>query len=64
MTWPLSQKDADFRQRAFLLGPPAKVIAIGLGNCTTTDVENLIRSRFADIQEFLVDPEATILVLP
>lgn len=57
-------KDADFRQRAFLLGPPPKVISVGLGNCTTTQVETLLRSHSEAIRSFLADPNAALLQIP
>lgn len=57
-------KDSDFRQRAFLFGPPPKVISVCLGNCTTTQVEALLRDRALDIERFLADAEAAVLVLP
>ena len=36
-------KDADFRQRSFLLGLPPKVRWVRLGNCSTRAVESLLR---------------------
>lgn len=57
-------KDADLRQRAFLLGPPPKVISIRLGNCTTSEVEQCLRARASEIHCFLQDPTAFIMVIP
>jgi predicted nuclease of predicted toxin-antitoxin system len=31
-------KDGDFSNRAFLLGPPPKVVWIQLGNCSSADI--------------------------
>jgi predicted nuclease of predicted toxin-antitoxin system len=45
-------KGDDFRQRSFLFGPPPKVIWVRLGNCTTADVEALLRARYADVSNF------------
>jgi len=56
-------KDDDFRQLAFLRGAPPKVIWLRLGNCTTADVERLLRARREDILAFERDPEAALLVL-
>ena len=56
-------KDDDFRQLAFLRGAPPKVIWLRLGNCTTADVETVLRARHADILEFERDPDAALLVL-
>lgn len=56
-------KDEDFRQLAFLRGPPPKVVWVRLGNCTTDDVERAIREAAADIKTFGADPESAFLVL-
>ena len=37
-------KDSDFRQRSFLFGSPPKVVWIRRGNCSTQDIESIIRS--------------------
>jgi len=56
-------KDADFHQRAFLSAPPPKVIWIRLGNCTTAEIEKLLRDQLAAIQLFVADPHAAFLAL-
>jgi predicted nuclease of predicted toxin-antitoxin system len=56
-------KDSDFHQRSFLHGAPPKVIWVRLGNCTTRDVEDLLRTRSEAIVSFGGDPEAAFLVL-
>lgn len=56
-------KDSDFRQRSFLFGAPTKVIEIALGICTTGQVEALLRRRLADVENFLQDRDAALLVL-
>ena len=40
-----------------------KVIWIQLGNCTTTEVEQVIRKDFDAIKAFFEDTEAAFLVL-
>lgn len=57
-------KDADFHQRSFLLGQPPKVIWIRLGNCSTREVEALVRASFQTISAFHADEQAAILILP
>ena len=42
-------KDADFHQRSFVLGPPPKVVWIRRGNCSTAEIEGILRSREADL---------------
>jgi predicted nuclease of predicted toxin-antitoxin system len=56
-------KDTDFQQRALLYGHPPKVIWVRLGNCSTSAVVALLRTRFADIQTFEADPVASFLAL-
>jgi predicted nuclease of predicted toxin-antitoxin system len=56
-------KDDDFRQRGFVRGAPPKVIWVHLGNCTTDEVEAVLRARHTDIVAFVEDPGAALLVL-
>lgn len=56
-------KDSDFRQRSFVLGAPPQVIWVALGNCSTSDVERVLRKHFAIVQKFSEDAEATFLSL-
>jgi predicted nuclease of predicted toxin-antitoxin system len=59
----LVTKDEDFQRLSILQGAPPKVIWIGLGNCSTADVERPLRSRHGEIVQFLEHPEATFLAL-
>ena len=59
----LVTKDEDFQRLSLLQGAPPKVIWIGLGNCSTADVEQLLRRRHGEIVQFLEHPEATFLAL-
>lgn len=56
-------KDSDFYYRSMLRGHPPKVIWIRLGNCTTTQVADLLRLRYASLQVFEQDPSASFLAL-
>ena len=56
-------KDSDFHQRSFVFGFPPKVIWVQLGNCTTTEVEQVMRKDFDAIKAFFEDKEASFLVL-
>lgn len=56
-------KDADFQQRALLLGHPPKVVWLRVGNCTTSAIVTLLRSRHADLLAFEADPVASFLAL-
>jgi len=56
-------KDSDFHQLSFLRGHPPKVVWIRRGNCSTNEIESLLRQREADLRAFERDPEASFLVL-
>jgi predicted nuclease of predicted toxin-antitoxin system len=56
-------KDADFRQRSFVLGHPPKIVWLRLGNCSTKAIEELMRDRATQIEEFLADEEKSFLCL-
>jgi predicted nuclease of predicted toxin-antitoxin system len=45
-------KDADFSDISMTLGFPPKLLWLKIKNWTTTDVEELIRSRYTQIAEF------------
>lgn len=59
----LVSKDADMHQRSFLFGPPPKVIWVRLGNCATSDVEELLRNNCDVIRIFHEDGYASFLSL-
>ena len=50
-------------QRSFLFGPPPKVVWVRLGNCSTSDVERLLRQNVSTINVFFDDPDTSFLVL-
>jgi predicted nuclease of predicted toxin-antitoxin system len=56
-------KDADFHQRSFVLGHPPKVVWIRLGNCSTSEVEVILRVRQADLSAFERDEHGAFLAL-
>ncbi len=59
----LTTKDEDFHRLSILRGAPPKVIWIRLGNCTTDDIEKLLRQHHLDVIQFAEHPEATFLEL-
>jgi predicted nuclease of predicted toxin-antitoxin system len=59
----ICSKDSDMHQRSFLLGFPPKVVWVRLGNCSTSDVEKLLRRHFATIEVFAADDYASFLSL-
>jgi len=56
-------KDSDFHQRSFLYGYPPKVVWVRLGNCSTADVERVLRANFETIKAFDEDISAAFLSL-
>lgn len=56
-------RDSDFHHRATLCGPPPKVVSIRRGNCSTRDIERILRERRRDLEAFDAHPAAAVLVL-
>ena len=56
-------KDSDFHHRSLLFGFPPKVIWIRRGNCSTPDIEAILRHFQAEIEAFWNDPLGAFLVL-
>ncbi|MDQ3135393.1 MAG: DUF5615 family PIN-like protein [Acidobacteriota bacterium] len=56
-------KDSDMHQRSFVFGYPPKVVWVRLGNCSTSDVESLLRRNFAAVKTFHEDLYASFLSL-
>lgn len=56
-------KDADFHQRSFVLGHPPKVVWIRRGNCTTIEIEQILRARQPELLAFEQDEQGAFLVL-
>ena len=56
-------KDIDFRQRSFVYGAPPKVIGVRLGNCSTAEVERLLRRYVRTIEDFGGDATLALLSL-
>jgi predicted nuclease of predicted toxin-antitoxin system len=56
-------KDEDLHQRSFVFGYPPKVVWIRLGNCSTGQIEDLIRKEFSLIKSFNNDYYASFLIL-
>lgn len=59
----ICSKDSDMHQRSFVFGSPPKVVWVRLGNCSTSDVERLLRRHFAAIEVFAADDYASFLAL-
>ena len=56
-------KDSDFYQRSLLFGFPPKVIWIRRGNCRTETIEQILKARYSDIEQFYRDEGHSYLIL-
>ncbi|MDB9437613.1 DUF5615 family PIN-like protein [Dolichospermum lemmermannii CS-548] len=56
-------KDSDMHDLSLVFGNPPKVIWIRLGNCSTSQVENLLRQNFDTIKLFYQDKYLSLLSL-
>lgn len=56
-------KDVDMHDLSLVFGNPPKVIWVRLGNCSTSDVENLLRREFDVIKAFYADDTVSLLAL-
>jgi predicted nuclease of predicted toxin-antitoxin system len=56
-------KDSDFHQLSFLHGPPPKAVWLRLGNCTTAEIEQLLRQRQGEVHAFSEAAEEAFLVI-
>ena len=56
-------KDEDFNNLSVVRGSPPKVIWLQLGNCTTAQVEKVLRAGFSDVVAFENDPAIGTIIL-
>jgi predicted nuclease of predicted toxin-antitoxin system len=56
-------KDSDFHQLSFLYGPPPKAVWLRLGNCTTAEIEQVLRQRQGEVDTFAEAAEEAFLVI-
>ncbi|WP_414543559.1 DUF5615 family PIN-like protein [Nostoc sp. CCY0012] len=56
-------KDVDIHDLSLVFGNPPKVIWLRLGNCSTSQVENLLRQNFDTIKLFYKDENLSLLAL-
>jgi predicted nuclease of predicted toxin-antitoxin system len=56
-------KDADFGEKAIQQGFPPKVVWIRRGNCSTADIEVILRNDITLIERFFRDPNLGVLEL-
>ncbi len=56
-------KDADFADLSVLRGFPPKIVWIRRGNCSTGDIEQILRDRHAEIKDFVTNSPAGVFTL-
>jgi len=56
-------KDSDFQHRGFVEGFPPKVVWLRVGNCSTAEIESILRRHASDIERFEQDPSSSVLIL-
>jgi len=56
-------KDSDFQERSQLAGSAPRIVWIRRGNCSTQDIEALLRKHAARISVLDSDPDTRFLVL-
>ena len=56
-------KDADFADLSVLRGFPPKVVWIRRGNCSTIDIEGILRDHYPEIEDLAADSTSGILTL-
>ncbi len=61
--YAIASKDNDFRQRAFLSGPPPKIVWLAVGNADTAAIAELLRSRKGELTQLDAESATALLVL-
>jgi predicted nuclease of predicted toxin-antitoxin system len=56
-------KDSDFQERSVLRGSPPKVIWLRVTNCTTAEIEHLLRAARSVIDRFINEDQESCLLL-
>lgn len=56
-------KDSDFQERSVLRGHPPKLIWLRTANCTSAEIENLLRIALPIVGQFIEKDEESCLVL-
>jgi predicted nuclease of predicted toxin-antitoxin system len=56
-------KDADFHERSTIAGYPPKIVWIRRGNCSTEEIEAILRRHVNDLRDLAGSSEAGVLIL-
>jgi predicted nuclease of predicted toxin-antitoxin system len=61
--YAIVSKDNDFRQRAFVSGPPPKVVWLAVRNAGTAEIADLLRSKATELIRFDAAAEESLLAI-
>jgi predicted nuclease of predicted toxin-antitoxin system len=61
--YAIVSKDSDYAHFSLLYGPPPKVILLAIGNCSTIEIDRLLRRNAGVVRAFLEDETTGLLVL-
>jgi predicted nuclease of predicted toxin-antitoxin system len=56
-------KDSDFHHLSFVRGAPPRVIWLDVGNCSTSQIESMLRANVVRVIAFHRDPDSAFLAL-
>jgi predicted nuclease of predicted toxin-antitoxin system len=56
-------KDSDFEERSILSGAPPKIIWVRVRNCSSAELESLLRSAFSAVTRFVQEDKESCLIL-
>jgi len=59
----LLTKDKDFVNLSLTVGSPPKVVLLQTGNCSTSQIERMIRTNAVRFSEFEIDGKRSLLLL-
>ncbi len=62
-SYAIVSKDADFHQRSLVFGHPPELVFLRVGNCPTTRITQLLRSKYLLLSAFDPNPSPGILIL-
>ena len=62
-SFTIVSKDSDFQERSVLYGHPPKLIWLRAANCTSAEIESLLRTAFTIIERFIQENQESCLVL-
>ena len=56
-------KDSDFQEMSVLRGAPPKLVWLRVSNCTTSEIESLLRAAASSIRRFVEQNQESCLAL-